>query len=182
MAGLQRGFAIRIGFCQLDARVPDLSGGSEVETIFLLSLLFLQARKIMKIGDCGSHENKSLTSPLQGLEQTHRLLLRSEIHQHIHPRQPRFPRAGNYLILFNSHNEAGLMMSPILHLRTSKLKDIMQFPQSYVASKGQALLPDPLCRYHVPGARCQARISREVISHTPHYKAVEMPAPGVQQR
>lgn len=44
MAHMQRGFAIQIRFQQLDVLMPDLSGGSEVETTFLLSLLFFSGK------------------------------------------------------------------------------------------------------------------------------------------
>lgn len=65
MARLQLGFATQIRFCQFDALMPDGSGGSEVQTSCLLSLLLLQARKIMGIYNCGSPENALPTSPLR---------------------------------------------------------------------------------------------------------------------
>lgn len=70
MAHVQLGFAVHIRFHQADVLMPDLSGGSEVETIFQLSLLFLQARKIMRIQDCGNDQNVPIAL-LQGLGSAH---------------------------------------------------------------------------------------------------------------
>ena len=70
MARLQLGFAIQIRFCQFDALMPDLSGGSEVQTSCLLSLLLLQARKIMGIYNCGSPDECTSHFSTAGLAST----------------------------------------------------------------------------------------------------------------
>ena len=50
-ARLQLGFAVQFRSYQLNVLMPDLCGRSHVETICLLSELFLQARKVMGIRD-----------------------------------------------------------------------------------------------------------------------------------
>lgn len=64
--------------------MPHLSGESEVEAIFLLSLLFLQARKIMRTEDRDS-DQKNLSLHRNDWDWPTSLLLSSEIHPHIHP-------------------------------------------------------------------------------------------------
>lgn len=101
------------------------------------------------------------------------LLLCPEIHPHIHPWRPPFPRAGNDLIFLNSHSDVGLII--ILHLKTLKLKAITSFPQNHMPNKGQAFLSDLLGMYHVPRAK---------LGHTQRlfqilFTGKAMPTPGV---
>lgn len=124
-ARLQLGFGVQFRSYQLNVLMPDLCGRSHVETICLLSELFLQARKVMGIQDCGETENVSPTSPLWDWDPLSTLLLCSKIPSHIHPQRPCLLWAENYLVLLNSHKEADLLIpSPILHL-----KRVCDFPK-----------------------------------------------------
>lgn len=117
-----------------------------------------------------------LSLPCKDGDQPAALRLCPEIHPHIHPWRPPFPRAGNNLIFLNSHHDVGLIIiSPILPLRTLKLKAITSFPQNHMSTEGRAFPSDLLGMYHVPQAK---------LGHTQRlfqilFTGKAMPAPGV---
>lgn len=95
-----------------------------METICLLSLLFLQARKTTGQRTVAAMRTHFPLLRLQDWDPSRTLVLSSEIppSQHIYPSEAMLAAAGNSH-LFNSHSEAGLLLiNPILHLRTLNLK------------------------------------------------------------
>ena len=128
-ARLQLGFAVQFRSYQLNVLMPDLCGRSHVETICLLSELFLQARKVMGIWDweCTSHVS---TAELGSTEHLATVLWNPLLHS---PSEA-MPPVGWELSRFTKFSQRSRSSYSQPHFA---LKESMWFPQSFRLAQGR---------------------------------------------